>query len=91
MTRTHLVVAVRDREHCSRALNAAAEVLEQIESRLVRPVHVFEHDQGLCSFELIERRRENDVAIRCGELSGGPTERPAFAAPCRAAGREDAV
>src|SRR6267378_2769866 len=67
MPRTYLVIAVRNREHYVCAMNAAAQKLEQIERRFVRPMHVFEYDQRLRpSLQLIERCGEDDVAVRSG-------------------------
>src|SRR5579863_2893099 len=47
-------------------MHATAEILEQIERCLVRPMHVFEYYQRLFALQLVQRRGENFVAIRSG-------------------------
>src|SRR5580700_11251302 len=66
MSRADLVIAIADHEHCVRAMDASAQVLEQIESCLVRPMHVLEYDQRFFSFQFVERRSEDQVAGRSG-------------------------
>jgi len=65
MPRADLVVAIGDREHYACAVNAAAQILEQVERCLVRPMHVLEYDQrGRPSLQFIERSGEDFVAAR---------------------------
>ena len=67
MPRADLIVAIGDREQHACAVNAAAQILEQVERCLVRPMHVLEDDQCLRpSLQLIERSGEDFVAVRSG-------------------------
>ena len=66
MPRADLVVAVGNREHCVCAMDATAEILEQIKRCLIRPMHVLEHDQRLFALQLVQRCSENVVPIRTG-------------------------
>src|SRR5262245_7911959 len=59
---THFVVAVSDHEQGARASDAPAEVLEQIEGRFVRPMHVFEYQKGVAALQLIEGCAEDCIA-----------------------------
>jgi len=48
MTRVELIVAIRDSDEGRHRVDPAAEQLEHIQRRLVRPVDIFEnHDCGL--------------------------------------------
>ncbi len=66
MPRADLVVAIRNGEQRLRTVNAAAQVLEQVERCFVRPMHVFKDDQRLRPLQLIEGCGEDYVAIRSG-------------------------
>jgi hypothetical protein len=60
----NLVVPVRYDDHRAGSMDAAAEELEQIKRCLVRPVHVFEHDQRRRPLQLIQRCGKDVVAVR---------------------------
>ena len=66
MPRADFVVAIRNRKHGARAMNSAPQILEQVERRFVRPVHVFKDDQRRRLFQFIERRGENLVSVGSG-------------------------
>ena len=63
---TNLVFAISDHEHRARALDATAEVLEQVESRVVGPMHVLEYSQRPGALQLIERCGEDCIAATAG-------------------------
>ncbi len=73
--RAELVIAIRRRQHGARAVDAPAEILEQIERGLIRPVQVFEYDQRRRALELIERRAEYRVGAGGGIDRG---QQPSF-------------
>src|SRR6185312_15621430 len=66
MPYTDLVIAIGNHEHCMCAMDASAQILEQIKSCLIRPMHVFEHDQRLFALEFVQRCGEDLVAVRAG-------------------------
>src|SRR5258706_9618511 len=66
MTRPDLVIPEGHRQHGVRAVDAAAQVLEQIERGLVCPVQVFKYDQGRSPLERVERGREDQIAVCAG-------------------------
>ena len=68
--RADLVVAIGNREHRVRPVDAASQILEQIERCFVRPVHVFEYDQRLLALQFIEGGAEDGVADSAG-IHGG--------------------
>src|SRR5579863_2969306 len=47
-------------------MDPPTEILEQVERRLIGPMHVFDHDQRLHSLEFIERGREDQVGACAG-------------------------
>src|ERR1700677_2803543 len=66
MPRTDLVITIGDGEHCVSTMDASAQILEQIERCLVRPMHVFEYDQRLFALHLVQRCGEDLLAVRAG-------------------------
>src|ERR1700733_1338557 len=66
MPRTHLVITIGDDEHRVSAMDAPAQILQQVERCLVRPMHVFEYDQRLFALQLVEHGGEDLLAVRTG-------------------------
>src|SRR5687768_16876366 len=67
MARAHLVVAKGRDQHGWRAMDAPADKFQQIERRLVRPVHVFEDNERwrTGALELLQRREKDCLTARC--------------------------
>ncbi len=69
MLRAQLVVAVRHDEHDAHALQPASDEFDQIERRLVRPMHVLENEdrRRRSARQLIDRCVEDGIAVgrRC--------------------------
>ncbi len=64
MPGSKLVVAVSDHQQRVRAVDSAAQELEQVQGRVIRPVHVLQyHQRRRPALEFIERRRENRFAV----------------------------
>jgi hypothetical protein len=64
MSRTDLVIAVRHRQQGMGSVYAPSQEFEQIEGRLVRPMHILEDGQGRPrSCQLLESGTEDRVAV----------------------------
>jgi hypothetical protein len=67
MARSDFVVSVGDYKHCARTINPASEEFEQIEGRLIGPVHVLEYNEGRSPpLQFVECGVEDDFAMGRG-------------------------
>lgn len=63
----HFVIPVRDYKHCARSADTTSKVLEEIQRRLISPLHILEDDS--CRFtalEIIEHGAEYGASTGIG-------------------------
>ncbi len=85
-----LVVAVGAQQQRARALDAPAEVGQQVERRLVGPMQVFEHQAMRVAAQCVEHRGEDlEAAVVAAEGRRHASRRAPWR--CRAAGRAGAA
>ena len=63
MLHADFIVAVGDGQQRAGAMDAPAEVFQQVERRLVRPVHVLENDDRRFPVDLIERGGKGGIPV----------------------------
>ena len=85
-SRRHFVAPEAQHQHGAQERDAAAEILDEIERRVVGPVHVFEHqDAGIAGLlQRLEQRREDAILRR--HLRRGaarPADRARAAISCK--------
>jgi hypothetical protein len=67
MARTHLVVSVCDHEHGVCTINSPSEELEEVQGRLIGPMHILKYDEGRrTALQFIQSGVEDNFAGSAG-------------------------